>query len=324
MMRVLKHIVVCVMLASGVCGAAERDATKAKPPKGKKPNVTALMKPADDLIAEAEDAYAEEDLKKAIDLYRQALGELLEVEMENEAWVATSEFAPVSNRKLGCEKRIDDIMLEEAQKFTRTMTLTDTRDLEKKRAERRKAAENAPEIAPLKLGVKGSNTGRTEEVEVEPLEPFEIEEELDLAKDKILDEDFAEAERALVKVLRAASENREARFLMALARVRQGRSSDALVMLDDLLADDVADESVLLLAAGAYMATGAYGKALNALDQMTKINPRRPDTCINMAWLLLEMRPDGIAEAEQYYRLAVKMGAARIRELEQRLGIKQE
>ena len=84
------------------------------------------------------------------------------------------------------------------------------------------------------------------------------------------------------------------------------------------------DEPTLLLAAGAYVATGAYSKAIDALDRAMKANPKRPDACINMAWLLLEMRPNDMSEAELYYRQAVKMGASRVRDLERRLGIKQE
>jgi len=321
-----KCVVMGVALAVGICCAAEKDTAKTKPPKGKKPNVQELVKPADALIEEAMDAYVEEgDLKKAIDLYRQALGTLLDVEMAHEAWAATTEFAPLRTLKMLCEKRIDDIILEEAQRFARTMTLTDTRELEKRRAERKKAAEVDAEVAvPVKLGAKGNNITRTEETVEETLEPFEIEEEIELAKDMIQFDRFEEAERSLVKVLRAAPENRDARFLIAVSRVQQGRSADALIALDDLLEDNAADEPALLLAAGAYMATSAYSKAMDALDRVMKITPRRPDTCINMAWLLLEMRPDDTTDAEAYYRLAVKMGASRVRDLERRLGIKQE
>jgi hypothetical protein len=42
-----------------------------------------------------------------------------------------------------------------------------------------------------------------------------------------------------------------------------------------------------------------------------------------MAWLLLEMRPDALSEAEMYYRQSVKLGLARNRDMERRLGIKQ-
>ena len=325
-MRMLNYVVVCAALVAGVCCAADKDeARQAKPPKGKKPNVVALMKPADALMQEAEETYVEGDSRKAIALYRQALETLWALEMENEAWAATSEFALVRSNKILCEARIDGIMLEEAQMFARTMTVTDTRELEKKRAERRKAAGIDPEVpAPVKLGVKGNNTERAEEAEAENPAPFAIDEELEQAKDMIQIDRFAEAERALNKVLRADPENRDARLLIAQSRLQQGRGSDALVALDDLLADDARDEAALLLAAGAYLATGAYSKSMDALDWLIAINPKRPEACINMALLLLEMSPADTTEAEQYYRAAVKRGAARVRDLERRLGIKQE
>ena len=134
---------------------------------------------------------------------------------------------------------------------------------------------------------------------------------------------FEDAERALIKVLKKEPEHKEARFLMALSKVQQGKPSDALIILADLMEDAPAEESTLLLAAGAYLATGAYVKSMEALDKTLKAHPKRPDAYLNMAWLLLEMRPDATAEAEMYYRQAVKLGLSRNRDMERRLGIKQ-
>jgi hypothetical protein len=62
---------------------------------------------------------------------------------------------------------------------------------------------------------------------------------------------------------------------------------------------------------------------MEILDKVMKTNPRRPDAYLNMAWLLLDMRPDALSEAEMYYRQGVKLGLPRNRDLERRLGIKQ-
>ena len=328
-MRMLGKVMLCAALVAGMCCAAEEGEAKPKTPKGKKPNVLALMKPADGFISEAQDAYAEGDSKLAIELYRKAMDALVEVEMAHIAWAATTEFGPVRLRKAFCETRIDGIMLDEAKTFSRMIVVTDTQDLEKKRAERLKKAESDPEeVVPVKVGAKGGGAAMAVDAEPEDGEaadgPVQISEELEWAKDMILVERFEDVEQALIKVLRVDRENREARFLMSLSRMRQGKHAEALVVLDDLLEDNAMDEPTLLLAAGAYVATGAYSKAIDALDRAMKVNPKRPDACINMAWLLLEMRPDDISEAELYYRQAVKMGASRLRDLERRLGIMQE
>ncbi|MCL1920541.1 MAG: tetratricopeptide repeat protein [Kiritimatiellaeota bacterium] len=328
-MRLLKYATtcMCVALAAGVCCAAEKD-DKAKPPKGKKPNVLALMKPADELINNAQDAHTEGDTKKAVEFYRQALESLTKIEEEHYAWVATTEFHPLRFRKVFCETRIESILLDDAKTFSRMIVVTDTQELEQKRAERlKKAAGEAPEEAtPRKLGIKDgvAPSDAFDDIEGDAGGPVQISEEMDWAKDMLLIDQFDDAEQALLKVLRVDRENRQAQFLMALSRVRQGKNTDALVILDGLLEDDAKDESALLLAAGAYMATGAYSKAVNALDRAMKANPKRPDACLNMAWLLLEMRPEDTSEAEAYYRQAVKMGTSRVRDLEKRLGIKQE
>jgi len=328
----LKYVM-CVALAAGVCCAVEEetaDAVKARDTKGKKkPNVLEIVRPFDELVDQAQALYEDGETKEALEVYRQALEKLTDIELEHFAWVTSPEFAPLRNRRVFCEKTVDSIMLDEAQTNTRTMTVTDTHELERKRAERRKAAAEADAevAAPVKLGSKGGGEAVANEGDgLDGLldETFGIDEELELVKDLIQLERFAEAERPLVKILRIAPENREARFLMALTRVLQGRNSDALVGLDDLLADDAMDEPTLLLAAGAYTAVGAYGKAIDALDKAMKANPKRPDALINMTWLLLEMRPNDTADAEQYYRLAVKKGATRVREIERRLGIRSE
>ena len=327
-MRMIETVLLGVVLAAGVCCAASEKEAKSATPKGKKPNVIALMKPADVFISEAQDAYADGDSTLAIELYRKALENLTEVELEHIAWAASTEFGPLRLRKAFCETRIDGIMLDDAKTFSRMIVVTDTSDLEMKRAERIKKAETDPEaVAPVKVSSKGGSAAVADtefDVERDLDGPIHVDEELEWAKDMILVERFEDVEQALIKVLRVDRENREARFLMSLSRIRQGKHAEALIVLDDLLEDNAMDEPTLLLAAGAYVAIGAYSKAIDALDRAMKANPKRPDACINMAWLLLEMRPNDTSEAELYYRQAVKMGASRVRDLERRLGIKQE
>ena len=116
------------------------------------------------------------------------------------------------------------------------------------------------------------------------------------------------AEVPLLKVLKAEPENRDARLLMALSRLQQGRHNDAAVVLDDLMEDNPRDETTLLLAAGAYAANGGYAKAMEALDKAMKANPQRPAGYYNMSWLLLDINPGKTDEAEMYYRKAVQLG----------------
>lgn len=331
------RVAVVVLALAGTLGAPQSVFAKEKE---KKPKVSELLKDANDFMAQAQTAYVDGQSKQAIELYRKALTEIGRVEKENEKMVSSSEFAPVRFRKALCETEIDRIMLEEVNATARTVAVTDTSSLETKRAERKKAAEtnNVPEAAvklSAKQGVVKGEEGKTVKGEdkadqkdkapapADAGKPVNIKDELEWAKDMISVDRFDDAEKSLMAVLKQSPDHREARFLTALSRVRQGRSADAAVILDDLLADNPKDEAALLLAAGNHVAAGALAKAMDALDKAMKADPKRPDGYLNMAWLLLEMNPKESSEAEMYYRQAIKLGGARDRDIERRLGIRQ-
>ena len=298
--------------------------------KDKEPKVSELLKEANELMTQAQDAYVGGESKQALELYRKALEEIGRVERENPRRVSSSEFAPVRFRKALCETEIDRIMLDDVSSSARTVAVTDTSSLEAKRAERKKAAEtnNVPEVA-VKLtaktagGVQKPVEDAQENIEGDAAKgALNIKDELEWAKDMLSVDRFDAAEVPLLKVLKAEPENRDARLLMAVSRLRQGRHNDAAVVLDDLLADNPRDETVLLLAAGAHAANGGYAKAMESLDRAMKANPQRPAGYYNMAWLLLDINPGTTGDAELYYRKAVRLGGTRDRDLERRLGIR--
>jgi len=327
-MYVRKGLAVILLLA-GIGVAPVQVLAKAKEPK-----VSELLKDANEMMSAAQTAYVDGDSKKAIELYRKALAEIARIEQENPKRVSSSEFAPIRFRKALCETEIDRVMLEEVNTTARTMAVTDTSVLEAKRAERKRKAEtnNMPEVT-VTLGVKHGPETPGEVVEAKPetkdavdapVQPVNVKEELEWVKDMLSMDRFDDADKALLKVLKQEPGNHDARFLMALARVKQEKYADATVVIDDLLADNAADEPVLLLASGMFAAMGNYAKAMDVLDKAMKTNPQRPDGYLNMAWLLLEMKTSDTKEAELYYRQAVKLGGARDRDIERRLGIRPE
>lgn len=333
-MRLVKYVLLSVMMA---CVSVAEDKPSVSNPsvaKGTKPQVLELIKPANDLMSKAQEAYIGDDSKKATLLFREALAALIKVEQDHPNFALSAEFSPVRFRKAICETEIERILLEEAQTSSRTIAVTDTRELEELRMERKRAAATNRVIeVTRKLNTKKSgeevdavavaaDSPKPEQKTAAPA-PVKIGEELEWAKDMILVERFDEADRALINVLKKEPENKEARFLMALSKVEQEKPKEALIVLADLMEDVPSDEAILLLASGAHLAVGAYAKAMEILDAVMKTNPQRPDAYLNMAWLLLDMRPDATSEAEMYYRQGVKLGLARNRELERRLGIKQ-
>lgn len=323
--------VLLIFCVAGVCVSPLDVSAKEKE---KEPKVSELLRDANEMMAEAQAAYVDGKTTEAIEHYRKALDEISRVERENPRRQATSEFAPLRFRKALCETEIDRIMLESANASARTVAVTDTSALEAKRLERKRAAEtNSMQTATVKLGAKQVDGSPVADVapKVEPsgaagaeAKVPDIRDDLELAKDMLTVDRFEDVERVALKVLKQEPENREARFLMALARVQQSRHVDAAVVLDDLLADNPEDEPALLLAAGVHVAAGNLAKAMVVLDCAMKVNPKRPEGYSNMAWLLLEMNPAKTDEPELYYRQSVKLGGARDRDLERRLGIKTE
>ncbi len=303
--------------------------------KDKRPKISEQLKAANELMTQAEEAYMGGKNKQALELYRQALEEIGRVERENQTLVPANDLAPLRYRRAVCETEIDRVMLEDVSAAARTMAVTDTSALEAKREARRLAAEtnSVPEVT-VKLGAKRGDPAAEEAgatvagdetaADGGAEKPLDVAGELEWAKDMISVDRFEDAERSLVRVLKPFPANRDARFLMGVLRVQQGRHADAAVVLSDLAEDAPGDEAVLLLASGVHVAAGAYGQAMESLDLAMKANPKRPDGYLNMAWLLLEMNPAEQGEAEMYYRQAVKLGASRDRDIERRLGIRPE
>lgn len=346
-MRYFTILATCLCLCTTTTLLGESKTSSNTKSTSQKPNVTELIRPANELMTKAQERYVEGDAKKAVEIYRQAHDAFTKIETDNPQWVKSSDFAPVRFRKAICETEIDRILLEEAQATARTIAVTDTRELEKKLRERKlSAATNQADQTVQLIAKQGDikddaaaaadaadaalskqrdaeDAKRVAATNQPPAQPIVLNEELKWAKDMLQIDRFADAEKSILAVLKQDPSHREARYLMALLRMRQGRYVDAQVVLDDLHDDNPKDEATLLLLAGAYVAEDSYPKAMDALDAAIKLNPKRPDAYMNMAWLLLKMRPTETAEAEMYYRQAVKLGLQRDRKIEERLGIKQ-
>lgn len=340
--------------SAGEINAMKNTAAKNKDKKPEK--VSSLLKKSNATMNEAQDAYLDGDAKKAVKLYRQALQEMTDVELQHPDRAGSAEFAPLRFRKALCETEIDRIMLEEVTANARSVAVTDTTELEKKRAERKLAAKkhNIPDPAQTLSSRKSAQAGgdasakaavktadakkkddpkksetirekKTAEGEklknlAKPLKREEIPGELELAKDMHSIGKFEKTTESLIRILRADPDHKEARFMLALTHVQSGHGEDAVILIEDLVADYPKDTAVLLLAAAAYTAAGQSMTAMDKLDAAIRNEPARPDAYRNMAWLLAGMTPESTENAEAYYRRSVKLGAARDAELEKLLG----
>jgi tetratricopeptide (TPR) repeat protein len=267
----------------------------------------AAVKRATDLSREAELAWKNDrDDARAVALYQQAV----DVCLEAEAKYPKADLGAVRFRRAFCETEIDQVKYAAA---------TGPR--------RRVAVMGAPPAAPGDqkadaVGSPNETAGTPPEapVEVPPAtnRPVSVAEELTWARDMLDAGESGEAKTALLNVLRADSGNRPARLMLAVLECQRRAFQDALLILEDLQAERE-DEAVLLLIAGAYLGAGQPYRAMLELDKLLAKNPTHPDALMNMAYLTMEMSAKP-AEAEMYYRLAVKFGAARDPAFEKRLG----
>lgn len=310
----------------------------AKDKEREKIKISELLKDTNKIMSEAQDVYVDGDTDKAVTLYKKALVEISKIERKYPDRVTSSDFAPLRFRRALCETEIDRILLEQVNVNARSVAVTDTRELEKKRADRKAAAAtNRMAKVTQKLSAK-SQGGMVMEQKTAPppktpspdkndapkIGKADVAVELDWAVDMIDAEKFGEAEKSLIKVLRVEPDNFKARYLMAFIRIRQKQFEDAQIVLEDLLEDYSRNEGVLLLSAGLYASMQQYAKAMTTLDRALKIAPQRPVGYLNMAWLLLEMNPKELNDPEMYYRRSVELGGSRDSELEKRLGIRQK
>ena len=299
--------------------------------------VSELLKDANKIMSEAQDVYVDGDTDKAVLLYKKALVEIIKLERQYPDRVTSSDFAPLRFRRALCETEIDRILIEQVNVSSRSVAVTDTRELEKKRAERKATAKTNRFAKVSKKLTSKTDAGVVRAQSTETSKPksedkpkaksvekkVDVNVELDWAGDMLEAEKFAEVEKSLIKVLRVDPENFKARYMMALVRIRRAHFKDAQIIIEDLLEDYGRNEGVLLLASGMYMSMEQYAKAMSTLDKALKISPERPDAYLNMAWLLLEMNPREVNDPEMYYRRSVKLGGPRDHELEKRLGIRQ-
>jgi|694.fasta_scaffold129684_2 tetratricopeptide (TPR) repeat protein len=273
--------------------------------------IEASAKRASDLSREAELVWKnDQDGVRAEALYQQAVDVCLEVE----AKYPKADLSAVRFRRAFCETQVDQLKFDAATGPRRRVAVMGA--LPAVPAEKKAVVAGHPDEA----------TGTPSETPLEaPADvqsvtnrPVSVADELAWARDMLDAGDSGEARTALMNVLRADSGNRPARLMLAVLECKRRAYQDALLILEDLQAERE-EEAVQLLIAGAYLGAGQPYRAMLELDKLLTNNPTHPDALMNMAYLTMEMSAKP-AEAERYYRLAVKFGVARDPAFEKRLG----
>ena len=251
---------VCVFLFCCVAQAAwywpfDPDSTN-KPPR-----LHRLLEKANDYIEKAEDESLEGNGDKAIENYRLALSELDRVERENPDRAETPEFAPLRTKRATCQSAIDAIRFAQVNDNERAVSVTDTRELQKKWNK--------------KHGIKTP----------------EDEEEERKAKEKVL----AEAKKKM-----AGNSAFQQAFREALTLVRAKDFAGAEKKLVALEKDHPDDLNLLLLMAAVQVGQDHDYPARRTLEKAVRLHPKSYLPLYNLANLALKIDDDKETARRQY------------------------
>ncbi len=271
--------------------------------------ISALRK-ADKILARADSAYDGGNPDQALELYRKALGIYERVEEK----FPGIEDGVASYRMLYCNDQVSQISGGDGIDELSLPPLVPPSSLSID-ASSANPVDNAATVDALPM--EESVGADIDDVEVAALTPEAIATLLAEARFALDEGRVEDAATASLDILRVDPQNRAARLVMGIVRTRQQRLDEARVALEDLQSEGE-DEAVLLALAAVYQASGRNDKALVALDKAIRLDSKRPDPFMNMAWLMLG---DGDTEsADSYYRIAVRLGAPRDKQIERRLG----
>lgn len=242
-----------------------------------------LLEEANNYIELAEEEAMKGNGDKALENYRLALGELDRVERENPERAETAEFSPLRNKRAACVAAMDAIRFAQVNDNERAVSVTDTRELQKKWNKKHGIKEPEED--------KGAEAPKAPSVtkDTKPSEP---------PKDVTADFRY--------------------RLKMAIAEVRNKDYVAADILLEELLREKPGDLNLLLLRAGAQAGMGSLYAARRTLEKAVHAYPKSYLPHYNMANLSLQMGEDA-AIARKYYEKGRAVGGPPQPELEAKL-----
>ena len=314
-----------------------------------------LLEEANNYIEIAEDEALKGNGDGALENYRLALSELDRVERENPDRAETAEFSPLRNKRAACVAAMDAIRFAQVNDNERAVSVTDTRELQKKwnkkhgikeevKDERGKVKDEGAPVAvkgeegkvkdeaepveppveePVAKVEKKPVTKAVEKVEEKPVEA-PVEETVAKAEEKKVE---APAEKPVAKVEEKPEKKQESkddfsdfkyRLKTALAEVRNRDYVAADLMLEELAQERPNDLNVLLLRAAAQAGMGSNHAARRTLEKAMRAHPRSHLPYYNLANLLLDMG-ESVDTARQYYEMGRSCGGPQWAPLERRL-----
>lgn len=287
-----------------------------------------LLEEANNYIEIAEDEAMKGNGEKAVENYRLALGELDRVERENPERAETAEFSPLRNKRAACVAAMDAIRFAQVDENERAVSVTDTRELQKKWNKKHgikedKADKDIKEDRATKddndlKDDKDTDVVKDEKDEKDDKDTKVVKDQKVEKADKDTKEDKELADNKNLKAATKLEPSKppepedevvdfKYRLKMAIAEVRNKDYVAADVLLEDLLKEKPNDLNLLMLRAGAQAGMGSQFAARRTLEKAMRTYPRSYLPYYNLANLSLQMGED-VSIARQYYEIGRTVG----------------
>ncbi len=270
-----------------ICAAAQAASASWYWPFGddedEQPRISEIMEPATLLIESASDLATDGKIPEAVAEYKRALLELNRIELEHPERADTPDFATLRNKRAYVNAAIDSLLLKQAKDNARAVAVTDTTELEKRYARKKKGQKLAEEDARAKPQVK----------ETKP-------------EKKVAEKKPAEKK---VKPEKAKAKQSKSMLQLAAEDLLKGEYDAALLAIEEVLAEKPNDARALNLRAAVEAELGDFRKAERTLDQSIQSNPKSYYAYYNMARLFLRTRgASGKSIAKLYYETGRQYG----------------
>ena len=280
----------------------------------KPPRLHRLLEKANEYIELAEDEALDGDGDKAVENYRAALREIDRIEAEHPERAKTSEFAPLRNKRASCTAAIDAIRFAQVNENERAVSVTNTRDLE--RRWRKKHNMLTPEDLAAE---KAAPAAKSAEQAPPPPKPSAApsERKAEAAAPTAKAEPEAPPQTAQKAERKASGAVSDKEVETALAEIRRGDYVAADLLLERLLRASPTDLRLLLLRAAAQSGMGRDYAARRTLERAARAHPASYLPPFNLAQVSLKL---GEKEAaRRHYDRAREAGAPQSAELEEKL-----
>lgn len=303
-----------------------------------------LLEEANNYIEIAEDEALKGNGDKALENYRLALSELDRVERENPDRAETAEFSPLRNKRAACVAAMDAIRFAQVNDNERAVSVTDTRELQKKWNKKHGIKE---EVKGEEGKVKGEKEKDLKDAKAAKAEKDvkgdkDVKDEKDdkdakVAKDdKVIKDAEAVKDETVVKATEVVKDDKDLkkpkgdkvvkdptsefkyRLKTALAEVRNKDYVAADLLLEELMQEKPTDLNVLLLRAAAQTGMGSNYAARRTLEKAMRAHPKSYLPYYNLANLVLQMG-EGVEPARQYYEMGRMVGGPPSAALEKQL-----